>query len=101
MGPPRTRKHDDGQRVPGKRVTWRVLDAALAFTNDPAEWAGTDISFDIARRGEVTKVRFTHRGLVPEFECLDRCSSARGFFVHESLRRLIATCVGPTQPPWA
>lgn len=87
--------------IPGKRVTWRVLNAELAFINDPAEWAGTDISFDIAGRGQLTDVRFTHRGLVPQFECFDRCSSAWGFFVHESLRRLIATGEGPTQPPWA
>jgi hypothetical protein len=39
----------------------------------------------------MTEVRFTHAGLVPEYECFDVCSNAWGFFIGDSLRNLITT----------
>jgi|HubBroStandDraft_3_1064219.scaffolds.fasta_scaffold115872_2 hypothetical protein len=53
------------------------------------EWDGTDIVFDIARKGDKTELRFTHVGLVPMIECYGGCSGAWGFYVSESLRSLI------------
>lgn len=76
--------------VPGKRVVWHVVDATLNFVADKAEWKGTDIIFDIARKGDQTEVRFTHAGLVPDVECFNDCSSAWGYYVNGSLRNLIA-----------
>lgn len=80
--------------VPGKKVVWRVLDAYLDFTEDPNEWTGTEVTFEVSRQGEQTEVRFTHVGLVPAFECYDKCSSAWSFYINNSLRRLIATGQG-------
>jgi len=77
--------------VPNKKVVWRVLDAYLNFTEDPNEWTGTEITFEVSKQGEQTEVRFTHQGLVPAFECYDKCSSAWGFYINNSLRRLITT----------
>lgn len=37
--------------VPGKRVVWHVLDSELAFVGAKSEWTGTDIVFDISRKG--------------------------------------------------
>lgn len=87
--------------VPDRKVVWRVVDAKLTFTEDPAEWIGTDIAFDIAPTGEQTEVRFTHVGLVPEIECFDNCSGAWNVLVNRSLRRLIETGEGPLTPPWS
>jgi len=81
--------------TPGKRVVWRVLDANLNFTRDQAEWKGTDIAFDISRKGDKTEVRFTHIGLVPEFECFDKCSNAWASIVNGSLRVLITRDLVP------
>jgi hypothetical protein len=39
-----------------------------------------------------------HRGLVPEFECFEACSSAWGFYVNGSLKRLITTGRGEPNP---
>ena len=36
--------------VPGKKVVWHVTDAELTFVKDKAEWIGTDIVFEIARK---------------------------------------------------
>jgi hypothetical protein len=82
--------------VPGQRVAWHVLDSFLNFTADKAEWTGTDVAFDISRAGEQTEVRFTHLGLVPEFECFDSCSNAWGFYINSSLKDLITK--GQGQP---
>jgi activator of Hsp90 ATPase-like protein len=77
--------------VPGKRIAWHVLDNRFNFTKDKNEWKGTDIIFEISKIGNKTEVRFTHRGLIPEYECFDVCSSAWGSYINGSLRSLIAT----------
>lgn len=80
--------------VSGQKVAWHVLDADLAMASDRHEWKGTDITFDIARHGDKTELRFTHVGLVPAYECFERCSNAWGFYVNGSLRSLITTGKG-------
>jgi Activator of Hsp90 ATPase homolog 1-like protein len=73
----------------GSRIVWLVLDARLSFTQDTTEWKGTEIIFEISRKGDQTEVRFTHVGLVPEIECFDSCSNAWGYYVNGSLQSLI------------
>ena len=34
--------------VPNKKVVWRVLDAYLNFTEDPNEWTGTEVTFEVS-----------------------------------------------------
>jgi hypothetical protein len=80
--------------VPGKKVVWHVSDARLNFVKDKTEWNGTDIVFDIARKGDQTELRFTHVGLVPAFQCYGNCSGAWGFYINDSLRSLITTGKG-------
>ncbi len=82
--------------VPGKKVVWRVVDSRLNFVDDKTEWNGTDVVFEIAKKGAKTELRFTHVGLVPALECFDGCSEGWGFYVNESLRSLITT--GKGQP---
>lgn len=85
--------------IAGKRVVWRVLDADLSFTKDKGEWKGTEIVFEIAKKGDKTEVHFTHLGLVPAYECYNNCSNAWGLLVNGNLRKLITT--GKAQPsPW-
>jgi Activator of Hsp90 ATPase homolog 1-like protein len=85
--------------VPGKKVVWHVSDAQLGFVKDKSEWKGTDIVFDIAKHGDKTEVRFTHKGLVPAYECYSACSNAWGMLINGNLRKLITT--GKPQPsPW-
>jgi len=54
--------------VSGKKVVWHVTDSRIQFVRDTSEWDGTDIVFEIARRGDKTEIRFTHIGLVRERE---------------------------------
>lgn len=84
--------------VPGKRVVWRVLHNEFNFVKDRTEWNGTDVVFDIARKGDKTELRFTHLGLVPAYECYDVCSNAWGQYITGSLRQLITTGKGEPNP---
>jgi uncharacterized protein YndB with AHSA1/START domain len=80
--------------VPGKKVAWHVLDADINFVKDKKEWNGTDIVFQIAKKGDKTELRFTHFGLAPSIECYGKCSGAWGYYINESLRSLITTGKG-------
>ena len=80
--------------VPGKKVVWRVLDNYFSFTKDETEWKGTDIIFEISKKGDRTEVRFTHQGLVPEYECYDACREGWSTYINSSLRDLITTGKG-------
>jgi hypothetical protein len=82
------------EAVPGRRVSWLVLENHFDFTGDQTEWVGTTISFDIAEEDGATRVAFTHRGLVPEHECFDVCAGAWGFYLTSSLPDLITTGEG-------
>ncbi len=80
--------------IPGKKVVWHVLENYFNFTKDKTEWTGTDIIFEISKKGDKTQIRFTHLGLVPEYECFSVCSTGWSTYVNGSLRSLIATGKG-------
>jgi hypothetical protein len=84
--------------VPGKKVVWHVLDAQLNFIKDKTEWNGTDVVFEITKKGGKTELRFTHAGLVPAFECYGSCSGAWGFYINDSLHSLITAGQGQPNP---
>jgi uncharacterized protein YndB with AHSA1/START domain len=86
------------EMVPNKKVVWHVLDNYFNFTQDKTEWKGTDVVFEIAKKGDKTEVRFTHVGLVSAYECYDVCSNAWGSYVNGSLQNLIATGKGKPNP---
>lgn len=82
--------------IPGKKVAWHILDGHLSFVKDKSEWNDTEIVFDISQREGKTEVRFTHVGLVPQYECYGSCSNAWGTLINGNLRKLITT--GKAQP---
>lgn len=59
---------------PRQELVWTVVDNYFGFTKDKAEWKGTGVVFEIARKGDRTEVKFTHVGLIPESECYEVCS---------------------------
>jgi Activator of Hsp90 ATPase homolog 1-like protein len=84
--------------IPGKKVVWRVVDASINFVEDKSEWNGTTITFDIARKGRKTEIRFTHEGLNSQIECFDSCSDAWSSYIKGSLRSLIGKAQGRQSP---
>jgi activator of Hsp90 ATPase-like protein len=79
--------------VLGKKVVWHVVDADINFVKDTKEWNGTDVVFEIAKKGGKTELTFTHVGLAPRIECYGKCAGAWGFYIND-LRSLITTGKG-------
>lgn len=84
--------------TPGKKVVWLVLDNHFSFTKDKTEWIGTKLNFEVFKKGEQTKLVFTHIGLVPQYECYDICDEAWTNYIKNSLHSLITTGKGQTNP---
>ena len=80
--------------IPAKRVVWQVLANQFNFIKDQTEWVGTRIVFDISQKDMKTNIRFTHEGLVQEYECYDICHNAWTDYIQGSLRKLIETGTG-------
>ncbi|GAA4299720.1 SRPBCC domain-containing protein [Compostibacter hankyongensis] len=86
------------ESIPGKKVVWHVLDNYFKFTRDKSEWKDTDVVFEIAGKGGKTQLTFTHRGLVPAYECYNICHDAWTHYVQDSLKSLILTGKGKATP---
>jgi hypothetical protein len=84
--------------VPGKKMVWHVLDNFFFFIKDKTEWKDTKMVFEIDQKDNKTQLRFTHEGLVPEYECYDVCNEAWGNFINNSLRNLIVFGKGNPNP---
>ena len=82
--------------VTNKKTVWSVLENYFKFTKDKSEWIGTKIIFEISEKDDKTEIRFTHEGLVPEYECFEICRDAWSTYIQNSLRSLIIT--GKGQP---
>ncbi len=87
-------KQEITELIPDTKVVWLVLDSYLNFAKDKTEWMGTEIVFEVSKKGDKTEIRFTHLGLVPEYECFKACSNAWDFYINSSLKSLITTGKG-------
>lgn len=77
------------EMVPGKKIVWEVLESHLSFLDNPSEWAGTRICFELTEESGKTKLVFTHIGLSPESECYDSCTKGWEHYLAGSLLPLI------------
>lgn len=84
--------------VPNKKVVWKITQSELNFVSHKSEWNGTEVIFEIGRKGDKTQLTVTHSGLVPQFECFEGCSAGWGFYLNESLKSLIETGKGEPDP---
>lgn len=86
------------EMVPGKKVVWRVLDNDFKFTRDKSEWKDTEVIFEITGKEGKAQLKFTHRGLVPAYECYQLCHDAWTHYIQDSLKSLIQTGKGKATP---
>ncbi|MXV50132.1 SRPBCC domain-containing protein [Pedobacter sp. HMF7647] len=80
--------------VPFKKIVWLVLENYFSFTKDDTEWTGTKVVFEITEKDGKTQLKFTHYGLVPEYECYEACRQGWTNYIQESLQSLITTGKG-------
>ena len=93
--------HKITELVKDKKIVWHTVEAQLNFVPNKSEWTGTDIVFEITKKGDQTEVRFTHVGLVPAIQCYGDCSGAWDYYINECLKGLITSGKVPSHEPWA
>ena len=76
--------------VPGKRVSWLVVDG-------PVEWIGTKIYFDLKQEDDYAIVLFKHEGWKEPVEFMHHCSTKWATFLL-SLKALLETRKGAPHP---
>lgn len=87
------------EKLQGEKLVYHVLDNQFSvFTKDKTEWINTKLLFNISAEGNKTRVKFTHVGLVPEYECFEVCNVAWSTFINKSLFSLITTGEGEPTP---
>jgi hypothetical protein len=74
------------------------MDNYFDFVKDLSEWKGTRMIFEIGKKDAQTEIRFTHQGLVPDYECYDVCHKAWSYYINSSLLSLISTGKGGPNP---
>ena len=84
--------------VPNQKLVWLVLDNYFKFTKDKSEWIGTKLVFNISQKEDQTEMKFTHEGLVPQYECYEICREAWTNYIQNSLHSLITTGKGQPNP---
>ena len=84
--------------VADKKLVYKVVDNRFNFTKDKSEWKNTKLIFEISTVGNETKVKFTHEGLVPEYECYEICKDSWGGYIKKSLFNLINMGKGQPNP---
>jgi len=84
--------------TPNKKVVWQVLENYFSFIQDQREWKNTKIVFEISEKNGKTELRFTHVGLVGDYECYDLCSDAWSNYINNSLKSLVTTGKGQPNP---
>jgi uncharacterized protein YndB with AHSA1/START domain len=75
---------------PAKRVLWQVSDG-------PAEWIGTQVSFELKQEGDYSIVLFKHAGWKEPVEFMHHCSTKWATFLI-SLKALVETGKGAPSP---
>ncbi len=80
--------------IPDNKIVWDVIDAEQTWHEDRHEWKGTKIVWDISPDKNGSSVTMTHRGLVPEFECYDRCKLGWDYLITESLSAFLTSGAG-------
>jgi hypothetical protein len=84
--------------IPNKKLVYLVLDNQFSFTEDKTEWTNTKLIFEISKEDGKTKIKFTHEGLVPNYECYEICNESWGNYIKKSLYNLITTGKGQPNP---
>jgi len=79
---------------PNHKIVWQVVSSDLPHFNNPNEWTGTTITFDIIESNNKTIINFMHAGLTPDCDCYNACSNGWSLLIQKSLFSLITKGIG-------
>jgi len=80
--------------IENEKIVWLIEKNYFKFTEDKTEWTGTKPTFEISEKDGKTELKFTHFGLVPEYECFEICRDSWTNYIQNSLQKLITTGKG-------
>jgi hypothetical protein len=80
--------------IPDKKIIWDVIDSYQGWHKNHAEWVGTQIVWEVFPQKDNIEVMMTHVGLVPEFECFDKCSQGWDYLLQKSIFRFLSENIG-------
>lgn len=84
--------------ITNERLVYLVLENQFNFVQNPQEWLDTRLVFELTEESGKTRIKFTHEGLVPEYECYPVCEDAWTSYIQGSLQSLITTGQGKPNP---
>jgi len=79
---------------PDKKIVWHVIDAEQTWHEHRKEWVGTTIIWEISPANNGSTITMTHRGLIPDFECYDKCKMGWDYLLKESLYKFLTRGAG-------
>ena len=83
--------------VPNDKVVWKCIKANHVhgvLENIREEWLNSTVFWEISEKDGNTSISLIHKGLVPELNCYDVCTSGWNFFVCDSLKQYLDTGSG-------
>ena len=80
--------------IENEKIVWLIEKNYFKFTEDKTEWTDTKPTFEISQKDGKTELKFTHFGLVPEYECFEICRDSWTNYIQNSLQKLITTGKG-------
>jgi hypothetical protein len=80
--------------IPNTKIIWEVIDSYQGWHNDHTEWVGTHIIWEVFPKTDSIEVKMTHSGLVPAFECFDKCSQGWDYLMGKSLSKFLTENTG-------
>lgn len=83
--------------IPDRKVVWKVTDCHLHWIKAQKEWMDTEVVFELSKKGNETRIDFTHIGLVPGVECYHDCEVGWNGHLTGSLVEFINGGVGTPQ----
>lgn len=75
--------------APDKKIVWNVIDSFQGWHDDHTEWTGTKIVWEVVPQDDRTELKMTHGGLVPGFECFEKCNQGWNYLIQKSLLKLL------------
>jgi len=75
--------------ISDKKILWFTIDCNLHLLKNKKEWKDTKMLWEFSTKNNLTEIKFTHIGLVPELECFTDCSGGWNHYVGKSLYKLL------------
>lgn len=76
--------------IPNRKIVWLVTESNLTFLENPQEWTGTKLMFEITPKEAHMEVKFTHQGLTTQSECYENCAPAWTQYMQTKLAPFIS-----------